>query len=400
MDQKKRVLFVGEAVTLAHVARPMVLARALDPARYEVDFAWHPRFAYLFPASGFAMHAIESIPGPRFEAALAAGKPLYDADTLRRYVEEDLRLIALTRPDAVVGDFRLSLAVSAAVAKVPYLNLTNVYWSPYARQRFPVPELPVTKLLGVGLGQLAFSLARPMAFALHARALNTVRREHGLASLGHDLRRTYTWGDHTLYADIPELFATRDLPPNHHFLGGILWSPEVAKPAWWDTLPADRPVVYVTLGSSGRSDLLPVVLEALAGLPLTVIAATAGRVALPRVPANAFVADFLPGEAAAARARLVICNGGSPTTQQALAAGVPVLGIPSNLDQYLNMQAVVAAGAGHLLRAGQTSAPAVNAAASALLNGERYAESAARLAGHFGRYDAAALFREVLDAVT
>jgi len=112
------------------------------------------------------------------------------------------------------------------------------------------------------------------------------------------------------------------------------------------------------------------------------------------------VADYLSGEAAAARARLVICNGGSPTTQQALSAGVPVLGIPNNLDQYLNMQAVASAGAGQLLRAGQTSAPVVNAAASALLNGDRYAQSAARLAGHFRRYDAAACFREVLDALT
>ena len=130
MNQKKRVLFVGEAVTLAHVARPMVLARALDPAHYEVDFAWHPRFASLFPASGFAMHTIESIPNLQFEAALAAGKPLYDAATLRRYVAEDLRLIAHARPDVVVGDFRLSLAVSAAVATVPYLYLTTFTGAP------------------------------------------------------------------------------------------------------------------------------------------------------------------------------------------------------------------------------------------------------------------------------
>jgi len=399
MGRKKRVLFVGEAVTLAHVARPMVLARALDPERYAVEFAWDPRYAALFPAPDFPLHTIGSIPGARFEAALAAGRPLYDAPTLRGYVEEDLELIERVRPDAVVGDFRLSLAVSAVVAKVPYLNLSNVYWSPWARQRFPVPELPVTKVLGARLGQLAFGLARPLAFALHAQPLNAVRREHGLPGLGHDLRRTYTWGDHTLYADIPELFATRELPPNHHFLGGILWSPDVARPAWWDALPADRPVVYVTLGSSGRSELLPTVLEALAGLPVTVIAATAGRVSIGSTPANAFVADFLPGEAAAARARLVICNGGSPTTQQALAAGVPVLGIPSNLDQYLNMQAVAAAGAGMLLRAGQASGEAVRAGAAALLADERSALAAARLAGHFRRHDAAARFRAVLDTL-
>ncbi|HMV72715.1 MAG TPA: glycosyl transferase family 1, partial [Pseudomonadales bacterium] len=143
---KKRVLFVAEAVTLAHVARPMVLARALDPQRHTVEFAWDPRYARLFPEPDFPLHQITTIPGEQFEAALASGSPLYDVPTLRRYVEQDLQLLERLRPDVVVGDFRLSLAVSAAVAKVPYLNLSNVYWSPYTRQRFPMPELPVTRL--------------------------------------------------------------------------------------------------------------------------------------------------------------------------------------------------------------------------------------------------------------
>jgi UDP:flavonoid glycosyltransferase YjiC (YdhE family) len=240
---RQRVLFVAEAVTLAHVARPMVLARALDPQRHAVEFAWDPRYARLFPKPDFPLHQITTIPGEQFEAALASGSPLYDAPTLRRYVEQDLQLLERVRPDVVVGDFRLSLAVSAAVAKVPYLNLSNAYWSPYARQHFPVPELPVARLLGVRLGQLAFTLARPLAFALHARPLNTVRREHGLPALGHDLRHSYTWGDHTLYADIPELFTTQALPPNHHFLGPILWSP---------TVPRARVVGCIGARSPGR----------------------------------------------------------------------------------------------------------------------------------------------------
>jgi UDP:flavonoid glycosyltransferase YjiC (YdhE family) len=393
---RQRVLFVAEAVTLAHVARPMVLARALDPQRHAVEFAWDPRYARLFPKPDFPLHQITTIPGEQFEAALASGSPLYDAPTLRRYVEQDLQLLERVRPDVVVGDFRLSLAVSAAVAKVPYLNLSNAYWSPYARQHFPVPELPVARLLGVRLGQLAFTLARPLAFALHARPLNTVRREHGLPALGHDLRHSYTWGDHTLYADIPELFTTQALPPNHHFLGPILWSPTVPEPEWWDALAPDRPAVYVTLGSSGRSELLPMVLEALAGLAVTVIAATAGRVSITNPPANAFVADYLPGEAAAARARLVICNGGSPTTQQALTAGVPVLGIAGNLDQYLNMQAVAASGAGRLLRAGKASVDALREAAAALLVDEESWLAARRLAREFARYNATERFVELL----
>ncbi len=38
-----RVLFVGEAVTLAHIVRPLALSRMLDPDRYQVGHAWDPR---------------------------------------------------------------------------------------------------------------------------------------------------------------------------------------------------------------------------------------------------------------------------------------------------------------------------------------------------------------------
>lgn len=349
--RRPRILFVGEAVTLAHVARPFALARSLEPDRYDVHFACDPRFNKLLGPLPFPHRPIRTIPGERFLDALARGKLLYDSQTLREYVAEDQKLLAETAPDLVVGDFRLSLSVSARLAGIPYATVTNAYWSPYSTQRFPMPELPLTRFLGVRLARVLFRLARPLAFAMHCIPLNRVRREHGLPSLGSDLRRIYTDADYTLYADVPELVPTANLPPNHLYIGPILWSPAVERPAWWDSLPNDRPIVYVTLGSSGRSDLLEVVLKALADLPVTTIAATAGRVEMMRVPSNAFVADYLPGEEAAARAAVVICNGGSPTTQQALAAGKPVLGIASNMDQHLNMEAIQRAGAGVLIRA-------------------------------------------------
>jgi len=154
--------------------------------------------------------------------------------------------------------------------------------------------------------------------------LNRVREKYGLPSLGSNLCRMFTDGDYALYADAPELVPTYDRPANHQYLGPVLWSPAVALPSWWDSLPTDRPIVYATLGTSGGRRLLQVVLNPLADLPVTVGAATADRSDSTNVPANAFVADYLPGEAAAARSAVVICNGGSMTTQQALAAGVPV----------------------------------------------------------------------------
>jgi UDP:flavonoid glycosyltransferase YjiC (YdhE family) len=393
----RRILFLAEAVTLAHVARPVALAQALDRTHYDVTLAVDPRYNRLLGDLPFPVRPIHSISSEQFLHVLARGSPLYDAATLRDYVREDLEVLRETAPDVVVGDFRLSLAVSARLARVPYLAITNAYWSPYARQRFPLPELPLTKVVGVRLAGCVFRIARPVAFAYHTLPLNRVRREHGLPSLGLDLRRIYTEADHVAYADVPELAPTVDLPATHHYLGPVLWSPRVEAPAWWDHLSQDRPILYVTLGSSGQGDLLPAILQALADLPVFVVAATAGRTWSAPLPDNARVADYLPGEEAAARSRLVICNGGSPTTQQALAAGVPVLGIPSNMDQYMNMEGICRAGAGVLIRAGTADATSVRAAVCKLIAQQSYTEAASRLARSFASYPTAARFRTLVD---
>lgn len=242
-----------------------------------------------------------------------------------------------------------------------------------------------TRLFGVRLVKLLYRLERPLLFALQCMPLNWVRRRHGLSSLGWNLCRIFTDGDHTLYADVPELMPTYDLPANHEYLGPVLWSPAGKPPTWWDSLPTDRPIVYATLGTSGGRNLLQLVLNALAELPVTVIAATAGRSDLKTVPANAFVADYLPGEAAAARSAVVVCNGGSLTTQQALVAGVPVIGVAGNLDQHLNMEAVERAGAGVLLRTERLKSQRVAGAVMQVISRSEYRQAAARLADAFGR---------------
>jgi len=393
---RRSILFVAEAVTLAHVARPVALARGLDPAQYAITLACDTRYQAFLGNEAFRSIPVQSITSARFLENLAKGRRLYDTETLRGYVKADLALFERTSPELVIGDFRLSLSISARIAGIPYITITNAYWSPYARQRFPLPELPINRLFGLKLAGAVFRLVRPPAFAWHTLPLNRVRREYHLPGLGYDLRRTYTDADYTVYGDIPELMPTFDLPPSHHYLGAIGWSPACELPDWWAKITGDRPLIYVTLGSSGQSDLLPVILRALADLPVSVIVATAGRTNPDNIPANTRVADYLPGEQAAARASLVICNGGSLTTQQALVAGVPTLGIVSNMDQQLNMEAICRAGAGRLLRQSAVESLLVRSAVEAMLQDKACTEAATRLAGYFSDYNAQERFRRLV----
>lgn len=351
MGRRRRVLFFAEAVTLAHVARPIALAQGLDDSIYECAIACDTRYEHFLqngPWTHIPLHSIESA---RFLRSLAQGSPVYDLETLRGYVREDLALIERFEPDVVIGDFRLSLSVSARLARVPYVAISNAYWSPYcARQGFPMPVLPMTKMLPLPLAGAIFRCASPFVMPRHCSALNRLRTDNGLPSLGSDLRSTYTDADLALYADDPALFTLHGAPANHRLLGPVLWEPKMPQPMWWNSLPVDRPVVYVTLGSSGPRGLLGKVLQALSDLPIFMIASSAGQDVGGLSQRNAFVAPYLPGTTAAARSSLVICNGGSLTSYQALSAGVPVLGIATNMDQFLNMEAVTRLGAGSMLR--------------------------------------------------
>jgi len=389
----KKILLIAHDVTLAHLGRPLQLARHLIADGHAVTLAASAesaRFLKNFPGH---THTLAPTGKARFIDNLARGRPVFDYATLKRFTEEDEALLSSLRPDLVIGDFRITLSISARRAGIPYATITNAYWSPAFTPRFVVPNLPMVRYLGVGISQALFDLARPFAFAVHASPMNRLRRHYGLPSLGPDLRRIYTDADLALFSDLPEIYGLRDGAGNGGvFLGPIDWSPDLPLPDWWARIPTGKPLIYVTLGSSGAGELLPPLLEGLQQVDAQLLVSTAGA-ALPRVPDGVLCADYLPGDAAAARAALVVCNGGSPTSYQALSKGVPVLGIPGNLDQYLNMHYLEQSSLGLSLRGMQLSPAAVTTATRRLLDEHAFRDAAQDLARIAKHYDCAARLR-------
>jgi UDP:flavonoid glycosyltransferase YjiC (YdhE family) len=82
---------------------------------------------------------------------------------------------------------------------------------------------------------------------------------------------------------------------------------------------------------------------------------------------------------------VVVCNGGSLSTQQAFVAGVPVVGVAANLDQHLNMEAIERAGAGILLRTEWLKERRVTAAVQEAISRPEYRQAARELAEAYAR---------------
>ncbi len=171
----KKILLMAHDVTLAHLGRPLRLAEGLIADGHAVTLAASAesaRFLKDFPGE---VRTLAPTGKARFIDNLAKGRPVFDFETLSRFCEEDEALLATLRPDLVIGDFRITLSVSARRAGVPYATITNAYWSPAFTPRFVVPNLPMVPILGVGVSQAIFDLVRPLAFAVHARPMNRLR---------------------------------------------------------------------------------------------------------------------------------------------------------------------------------------------------------------------------------
>lgn len=396
-----RLLIIAEGATLAHVGRPLLIAEEAARQGIDVVFARPARYAWMTREAAFNVVDLDTQSPEVFSERLAKGSPLYEFDTLDSYVQVDRELLRRFRPDAVIGDFRLSLAVSARLESCHYTTLSNAYWSPYyaIANAWPVPDLPLTHVMPIALARSVFNLLRPFAFALHARPMNQLRQKYGL-NTRIDLQTAYTDADLVCYCDLPGLFELRGAPGNHCVVGPLVWSPQMPCPDAWADLREDLPTLYITLGSSGRADLLAPTVDALACDRYQIIVSSAGKLFDIASQPNVFHSSMVPGDMACERADLVICNGGSPTSQQALRAGKPVLGVPCNLDQFLNMDALSRRGVGLVVRSDRFSARRVQAAVETLLHDQRGRHAVLALTGEVGeRYSNRRVAGRVIDDV-
>jgi UDP:flavonoid glycosyltransferase YjiC (YdhE family) len=394
---RKRILFLAEGATMAHFVRPLALADSLDTSRYDVHFYAPSRFSHYLQDKPFAIGELRTMPGERFLENTARGAPVFPADVIRGYVQQDRELIGSIGPDLVIGDMRLSLPISARLEGALSAVMINAYWSPYTRRRSILPSLPLTRVVPPRLLGPAYKLAEPLAYAVHVGEMNRVRKEFGIPALPADLRVMYTEGSYVLYPDIPEFVPAFNLPANHRYVGICQWTPPTAQPDWWDRMRLDpKPKVFVSLGSSGPLRAFPALLKALSKLPVTVLVATSGRPIAGLGP-DVYVAGLLPFTETAGKSSVVVSHGGSGGLYPAIAAGTPVLGIPSNADQQLSTAVLEESGAGLGVRVEEASSRRLLRALERLLFDPKYRRTAQQWATVYSRYDSGALFRKFLD---
>jgi hypothetical protein len=273
----------------------------------------------------------------------------------------------------------------------------------------PIPGLPLPRPR-TALGRLGRQAIRRGLEFLHRdvrAAADALRARYGLPRLGTTLGE-YT-GTMPLYLvqSTPEYDYQRiDLPPSVHYVGPCLWDGPGggAPPPWLSEVPDDRPLIYVTEGTTHVRE--PIVLrsaiQGLADLPVTVVATTGrhrqpDQLGLGQTPSNVHIEQFIPQSLLLTRARIVITTGGSNTTLAALREGTPLVLVPCAWDQPENAWRVSDAGAGVRLSPAQCSPARMRDAVQRILGDRAFSDAAARLADSFQRYGGPAQAAELVE---
>lgn len=394
---KPRILIFGEDVALSHVVRPMVLANAIKED-YEVIFATGDRYAHLIKEQELPCLKIWTLPAEVFLDRLAKGQDALTTDEFSRQAREELELIKEVSPDLIIGDLRSSLGISSEVAKVPYIALINAHWSPYCTLMPPPPEMPFVKILGVKLSTILLPRLLPLILKKLVKPFDRARREYGLSPVG-DYREIFVCATWVYYLDIPSLAPTQDMPTNHTYIGPVMWSPKITFPDWWEKVPQNKPVAYVAMGSTGKITFIDELIDELTQMGLTIMLSTSGRFDPKDYPDNVFAADYLPGNEACERSTFIICNGGTGAIYQAIQSSTPILGIPTNGDQYFAMGSVQEQGAGLLIRSTHVSRRYIRDTASKLMSDQSYQHRCKELSRELANYDSVERFKDLIKSL-
>jgi UDP:flavonoid glycosyltransferase YjiC (YdhE family) len=371
-----RVLMVPYGHSLGRVGRLLQIARCLRQQGQEVTFAGDGDHLAFARRDGFPL-----IPLLELDRELVASKfnrasiSFHTVSSAERFVAQEIALLREVRPDCTVADFRPTLRISTAALGVPYVSVTNASYVEYYSERRRAPRThPLVRMIP---GRAIYLLEPivPLLNRLYARPYNAVLARYKLPPIRR-VERIFA-GDLTLLADVPEFAPSAGLPPGYHYVGPLLWEPECQLPAWIEQRDRAQPLVYGTVGGTGGLRLAQAALQAFENAPYQVVMTAGGRAGeVTGAPGKVRLERFLPGRKVLALSQAMVCHGGIGSIYQGLEAGVPIVGVPFNLEQEWNVDRLVDLGLGLKLEAGRQTAERLRQAVDTLLSTPDYGDRA------------------------
>ncbi|MEU4423360.1 glycosyltransferase [Actinoplanes sp. NPDC024001] len=299
----------------------------------------------------------------------------YSDAELRAYVTAEAEYFTRHGIGTVVTGFSLTATLSSRLAGIRLVTEHSASWAPPVFRSRPLP--PAVRLTGALLSRVRF----------YCGGFNRVAAELGVPGLPSTA--ALLQGDLTLVTEAPEVLGVpaerieawrpgRGYRPGTRLrvTGPLFAHLPVPLPDEVERfLDQPGPVVYVAISSS-TAGLVRATVRALRPLGARVLVAGTVHDLSDLADDRVLVGGVLPSHLVMPRVDLAVTSGGQGSVQTAMAAGVPLLGLPLQIEQQLNVSLVRRRGAGRWVRPRDAGGPRLTALAGELLTDGRYRQAA------------------------
>jgi UDP:flavonoid glycosyltransferase YjiC (YdhE family) len=375
-DRPLKIIFFPLSWVLAHVGRTVEIAKVLREAGHEVIFAGedetHPRSKLPHAqAAGFrVVHVREPRQYWAFDRFRKYGNLISIWDSLNLHhwapidliVEDIVRVCEEEKPDLIVGDASIGVSTAAHILGIRAAGIMNAYNGYFVR-----PWSIYSGLIKVWDGLIL------------SRVRGRVYKKRGVHQINavELLRRTPL-----ISPDLPVFHKPQGHFPNWHAVGPIITEPPAELPPWFDELEDGTTNIYISMGSTGLLEqFLDRCITDLGKLPYRFVVTTGGQISREKesaAPANFRFCHYAPGSEIMKRCKALIFHGGNGTMYQALAWGVPMVALPSHLEQEICVDILEAEGMGLRFSPRKIRGPQLVQALENLLNDASYVDNIRR----------------------
>ncbi|MFP4576287.1 MAG: glycosyltransferase [Coleofasciculus sp.] len=375
------LVFFPATWNLAETTRTLEVAKACRH-RFDVYFAsYGGQFEPLIEDAGFALTKLSPRLTPQKIEHLYQidqGEKLgsfFSLTETRERVKNEIAFLQNLRPLAAITGFNTTVTISRRVAKIPLVWLTQSTWDMEA-------------IIDQGLGSYMDDLERPLirhlpetvlqwltkrAVAYFSRAilkpLNTVAQDYQVQPL-KDIYELWQ-GDYNLLAEPDDFSGLEKLPQSYYYIGPLIANLDKEIPqAVLEWVNQDKPLVYFSMGSSGRPSVIKAIVEGFREQPFNVISPMQRKTEglNINVPVNVLLTDWLPALPVNRLADIAVIHGGIGTVMTAALAGKPVVGVGMMYEQEYNLDCLVRKGFAKRIRRTTINPDKINQAITVLLN--------------------------------
>lgn len=381
---------------LAHVGRTVEIGKELRRRGHEVVYAGaepgHPssRLGHAGKNGFRIVHVKEPAWHWAWERFQRYGGAVSFMDFLRHQrwapldeiVADIVRVTQEESPDLILGDASIGVTTAGHILGVPAAGVLNAYNARFFR------KWSIYRGIIRSMNALYWAPIRARVYAQHG-----VRPTDAIELL----RNTPL-----LSPDLPELHKPLAEYPHWHAVGPLISEPPFPLPDWYGELNDGTTNIYVTMGSTGLLEpMLTRCYEALGRTPYRYVVTTGGqmsREAMDAAPPNFRFAQYAPGSAILKHCAAMVFHGGNGTMYQGLAAGVPMLALPSHLEQRVGCTVLGSEGFGMTGPARGISGDALVRKIEELLAVPAYRANAWRLRGAVLRANGPVHAADILEA--